>query len=300
MVTIGGGALLDVAPPKARRSPALVARLRVLETGSPEAVVEEHLRQLGAAGARLPELRARTPLGPEALRAALATVAAEGRVFVADRETYVHAQAVERLRAEARAALAAYHAREPLRPGMSKEELRTRLGGVDERVFLAFLERFAQAGDLVVDRDKVRLGHHQVRLDPRQQEAVGRLEEEFRQAGTTPPTLDEAFARLGLERPDDQALAQVLVDERRLVRVREGLYFHAETLAGIQARVVEFLQGHEAISPPELKDLLGVTRKYAIPLLEYLDALRVTVRVGDRRILRETPGRGAPPPPALD
>jgi selenocysteine-specific elongation factor len=286
MVTIGGGELLDVAPPKARRHPAVVARLRVLDGGSPAAVVEEHLRRVGAGGARLTELRARLAVGPAALRGLLAELTASGRVLLIDREWYAHGDAAERLREEAAQALTAFHAREPLRPGMSKEELRTRLG-VEERVFVHFLERLVAAGAVEVERDKVRRAGHAVRLDPRQQAALERLEAEFRGAGVAPPTFDEAFARLGWTRAEEQALAQVLIDDRRLVRVREGLYFHAEPLREIQARVTAFLRERREISPQDIKDLLGVSRKYAIPLLEYLDAQRVTVRMGDRRVLRE-------------
>ena len=286
MVTIGGGELLDVAPPKARRHPAVVARLRVLDGGSPAAVVEEHLRRVGASGVRLTELRARLALGPAALRGLLAELTASGRALLIDREWYVHADAAERLREEAAQALTAFHAREPLRPGMSKEELRTRLG-VEERVFVHLLERLVAAGAVEVERDKVRRAGHAVRLDPRQQAALERLEAEFRAAGVAPPTFDEAFARLGWTRAEEQALAQVLIDDRRLVRVREGLYFHAEPLREIQARVTAFLRERREISPQDIKDLLGVSRKYAIPLLEYLDAQRVTVRMGDRRVLRE-------------
>jgi selenocysteine-specific elongation factor len=172
---------------------------------------------------------------------------------------------------------------------MSKEELRTRLGGVEERVFLHLLDRVAAAGAIAVERDKVRLASHQVRLDPRQQATVDRLETEFRQAGVAPPTLEEAFAKLQITRSDDQALAQVLLEGRRLVRVREGLYFHAEPLREAQTRVIAFLRERREITPQDMKELLGISRKYAIPLLEYLDAQRVTVRVGDRRVLREGP-----------
>jgi selenocysteine-specific elongation factor len=287
MITIGGGTVLDVAPPRARRGPERLARLAVLERGTPAAVLEEHLRQLGPGGARTPELRARTPFGPEALRVLLADLTARGRALLVDREWYVHRAAAERLEAEARAALREFHAREPLRPGMSKEELRTRLGGLEERVFLHLLDRFVTAGTLVVERDKVRLQDHAVRLDPRQQALVDRLEALFRNAGMAPPTLDEAFATLQVTRPEDQALAQVLLDRQRLVRVKEGLHFHPEPLADAQRRVLQFLREHEAITPQEMKDLFGITRKHAIPLLEYLDAQRLTVRVGDRRVLRE-------------
>jgi selenocysteine-specific elongation factor len=212
---------------------------------------------------------------------------ARQRVFVVDREWYVHTETVERLRREAETALAAFHAREPLKPGMSKEELRTRLGGLEERVFLALLERLAAAGVLVVDKDKVHSAAHAVRLTPAQQAASDRIEAEFREAGVAPPSLDEVFAKLGLSGPSAQAMAQLLVDDRRLVRIREGLYFHAEALQEAVGRVVAFLQARQAITPQEIKDLLGISRKYAIPLLEWLDSQRLTVRLGDKRVLRE-------------
>jgi selenocysteine-specific elongation factor len=290
MVTIGGGELLDVAPSKARRSVGLVERLRALETGAPAAVLEAHVQRVGGGGVRTAELRARTPFGPEALRGHLQDLVARGRVLVVDREWYVHTETAERLAREASEVLATFHAREPLKPGMSKEELRTRLGGLDERVFLALLDRFAAAGILVVDKDKVRGATHAVRLTPAQQAASDRLEEEFRAAGVAPPTLEEAFAKLGLTGSSAQAMAQLLVDGRRLVRIREGLYFHTDPLQAAVDRVLRFLRERQAITPQEIKDLLGISRKYAIPLLEWLDAQRLTVRVGDRRVLRE----GAP------
>jgi selenocysteine-specific elongation factor len=290
MVTIGGGEILDVAPSKARRSAALAARLRGLETSPPAAVLEAHIQRVGGGGVRTAELRARTSFGPEALRGYLQDLVARERVFVVDREWYVHRDTSERLSRDAAAALAAFHAREPLKPGMSKEELRTRLGSLEERVFLALLERFAAAGVLVVDKDKVRGAAHAVRLTPAQQAASDRLEAEFRTAGVAPPTLEEAFAKLGLAGSSAQAMAQLLVDGHRLVRIREGLYFHTEPLQAAVERVLTFLREHRAITPQEIKDLLGISRKYAIPLLEWLDAQRLTVRVGDKRVLRD----GAP------
>jgi selenocysteine-specific elongation factor len=247
------------------------------------------VRRVGGGGVRTAELRARTSFGPEALRGCLQDLVARGRVFVVDREWYVHAESADQLRREAETELATFHAREPLKPGMSKEELRTRLGSLEERVFLALLERFAAAGVLVVDRDKVRSAGHAIRLTPEQQAASDRIEAEFRGAGVAPPTPEEAFSRLGLTGSSPQALTQLLVEGRRLVRIREGLYFHAEPLQEAVGRVVAFIRTHQAITPQEIKDLLGISRKYAIPLLEWLDSQRVTVRVGDKRILRDGP-----------
>jgi selenocysteine-specific elongation factor len=293
MVTIGGGELLDVAPAKSRRSPALAARLHTLETSAPAAVLEAHVERVGGGGARVAELRARTSFGPAALRELLEDLVSRGRVLLVDREWYVHVETAERIRQEAATALAAFHDREPLKAGMSKEELRTRLGGLEERVFLALLERYAGASVLVVDKDKVRLAGHAVRLSPVQQAASDRIEAEFRAAGVAPPTLDETFAKLGLSGPSTQAIAQLLVEGRRLVRIREGLYFHAEPLQAAVQQVLGFLRERQAITPQEIKDLLGISRKYAIPLLEWLDSQRLTVRVGDKRVLRRegaTPG----------
>jgi selenocysteine-specific elongation factor len=293
MVTIGGGELLDVVPDKARRSAARVARLRTLEASPPPDVLEAHIQRVGGGGARVAALRARTSFGPAALRTLLQELVAQERVLVVDREWYVHSETAERIRREAEAALAAFHAREPLKAGMSKEELRTRLGGLEERVFLALLERFAGAGVLVVDKDKVRQEGHAVRLTPTQQGMSDRIEAEFRAAGVAPPSLDEAFAKLGLDGPSAQAITQLLVDGRRLVRIREGLYFHAEPLQAAVARVLDFLRQRQAITPQDIKDLLGISRKYAIPLLEWLDTQRLTIRVGDKRVLREGAPSGA-------
>ena len=287
MVTIGGGELLDVAPTKSRRSASLASRLRVLQSSEPVTILEAHIERVGGGGARPAELRARTAFGPEALRRLLQDLVARERVLVVDREWYVHVDTADRVRREAEAVLSAFHAREPLKAGISKEELRTRLGGLEERVFLALLERFAAAGVLVVDKDKVRLSGHVIRLTEAQQAASDRIEAEFRGAGVAPPTLDEVFAKLGLAGPTGQAMAQLLVEGRRLVRIREGLYFHAEPLQAAVVQVKAFLQSHAAITPQEIKDLLGISRKYAIPLLEWLDSQRLTVRVGDKRVLRE-------------
>ena len=205
MVTIGGGELLDVAPPKARRSPALAARLRILENGRPRPRSSRRTSSVRrAAGARTAELRARTPSAPKLSGASPGAPRAGARLRRRPRVVRPR-RSGGALREEAIAALAAFHAREPLKPGMSKEELRTRLGSLEERVFLALLERFAAAGVLVVDEDKVRGAGHAVRLTPTSRRASDRIEAEFREAGVAPPTLDEAFAKLGLTGSSAQA-----------------------------------------------------------------------------------------------
>jgi selenocysteine-specific elongation factor len=293
MVTIGGGTLLDIAPPRfKRKAPALVAHLTLLRDGAPDAVVEEHVRHAGAGGVRVAPLSARVPFGPDRLRAALEALQAAGRVAAVDRDWFVHPESVARLRGLVLAGLEQFHRSFPLRPGMSREELRGRAGAAEERVFGYLLDTLAAEGIVRTDRDKVRLAAHAVRLSAEQQKVVDRVEHEFLTAAAAPPSPEEALGRAGLAGDEEHELFQMLVDSRRLVRVKDSLYFHATALEAIQDKLVTMLRERKEIGPADIKDLLGISRKYAIPLLEFFDARRVTARVGERRVLRAAGGGG--------
>jgi len=287
VLTIGGGTLLDVDPPRfKRKAPALVAHLSLLQTGSPEAVLEEHVRHVGSAGVRLATLAGRVPFGPERLRGLLDRLQQAGRVVAVDRDWFIHPDSFARLRTLVVEALTTFHRTSPLKPGMSREELRGRAGGADERVFAFLLSSLGAGGSVKTDRDKVRLASHEVRLSPEQQRVVDRLEEDFLRAEAAPPSAEEALGRAGLAGDDEHELFQVLVQAGKLVRVKESLFFHARALDAIQTKLVALLRERKEIGPGDIKDLLGISRKYAIPLLEFFDQRRVTARVGERRILR--------------
>jgi len=287
VLTIGGGTLLDVDPPRfKRKAPALVAHLSLLQTGSPEAVLEEHVRHVGSAGVRLATLAGRVPFGPERLRGLLDRLRQAGRVVAVDRDWFIHPDSFARLRTLVVEALTTFHRTSPLKPGMSREELRGRAGGADERVFAFLLSSLGAGGSVKTDRDKVRLASHEVRLSPEQQRVVDRLEEDFLRAEAAPPSAEEALGRAGLAGDDEHELFQVLVQAGKLVRVKESLFFHARALDAIQTKLVALLRERKEIGPGDIKDLLGISRKYAIPLLEFFDQRRVTARVGERRILR--------------
>jgi selenocysteine-specific elongation factor len=287
IVTIGGGTLLDIAPLRLRRrAPALVARLTLLQEGAPEAVLEEHVRQTGTDGVRFGALTGRVPFGPARVRDLLESLRADGRVVVLDRDWFVHRDGLARIRDLAVTALEEFHRVNPLRGGMSREELRGRAGAPDERVFAHLLTSLNDEGIVRAERDKVRLASHEVRLSPDQRRLVDHLEENFLSAGAAPPSPEEALTRAGLSGNEEHALFQLLVEERKLVRVKESLFFHAGALDKIQDKLVALLRERKEIGPGDIKDLLGISRKYAIPLLEYFDARRVTARVGERRVLR--------------
>jgi selenocysteine-specific elongation factor len=288
IVTIGGGTLLDVAPPRfKRKAPALLAHLTLLETGSADDILEEHIRNTGTTGARVAELSGRVPFGPAELRERLASLETRGRLLAVDRTWYLHPDSARRVRTAVLDALEEFHRQQPLRPGMSREELRGRAGAVDDRLFTYLLAAMESEGLVRAERDKVRLATYELRLSAEQQQILDQVEAEFRRADAAPPSADEALGHAGIAGGDDEhELFQLLLESKKLVRVKEALFFHAESLASIQERLIDLLRERKEIGPGDIKDLLGISRKYAIPLLEYFDSRGVTRRVGERRVLR--------------
>ena len=287
IVTIGGGTLLDIDPPRLRlKAPARLAHIRTLAEGTPEEVVEEHVRHVGMSGVRLAALSGRVPYGPQRLRGLLDALQTSGRVVAVERDWFLHADSQSRLRGLVLAALEKYHLANPLRPGMPREELRGRAGGADERVFAHLMTALDAEASVKAERDKVRLASHEVRLSAEQQRIVDQVEHDFMNAEAAPPSPQEALAHAGVTGDEEHELFQVLLEARKLVRVKESLFFHTRALDAIQDKVVALLRERKEIGPGDIKDLLGISRKYAIPLLEHMDARRVTTRVGERRVLR--------------
>jgi selenocysteine-specific elongation factor len=287
--TIGGGMLLDAQAVKHRRGDAsLAAHFRLLAEGSPEEIFAHHLKQATHQGLRLADFLPRTELSESRLRQVATTLqrAAQVRAVSADMGWYLHTEALDTLTRELRRYLEAYHRQNPLKPNISIEELRAKVRGLGERICLMALDELRQQGAVVVERDRVRLATHQVALDDTRERLLNELEAAFLAAGYQPPRVEELFAKLNIGKGHDKALLQVLLDQGRAVRLKENVVFHPANLAKAESLLVQYLRDHHEITPIEFKDLLGVSRKYAIPLLEYFDGQKITMRVGDKRILR--------------
>jgi selenocysteine-specific elongation factor len=185
------------------------------------------------------------------------------------------------------AAVALFHRDHPLAAGIGREELRGRLPPVtDPRLFQRLLAQAAEKGDLVVEGDHVREKAHHAASGA----AGGALKEKLAGVlaggGLTPPWLAELPAAAAASAADVQAVLKLLVAEGRAVRVSAELYFDAAAIAGLRERLVAFLRERKGISTQEFKDLVGATRKHVIPLAEFFDREKVTLRVGEKRVLR--------------
>jgi selenocysteine-specific elongation factor len=292
-VTLGGGEMVDTRPAKHRQfSGDAVEKLEVLAGADASRSIPLLVRAAGLAGTGEPELARRLNLERREIARQVAALLKAGQLFLVPGvpPLYVHADTAQAFDEQSLALLADYHRQNPLKPGLLKEELRSKFPAASARLFLALLDRLQKRGKIAVEQEVVRLAGHRVQLRVDQEEVKGRVEELFRKAGLQTPSLELAAQELRLEPKALREAIGLLVAEKRLFKISEELLMHGENLAAIRERVTEFLRQNGKLTVTDFKDLTGVSRKYSVPLLEHFDRNGVTIRVGDHRVLRKSAG----------
>ncbi len=288
--TIGGGDIIDPHPKRRHRrgDPAVIARLETLARGTPGERLVQALDSLGPAALR--EGLERAGLTGASALEATAEAKAAGLLVELDGDQLLAARAVwGRLEAALEAALSAYHAAHPLRAGMPREELKSRLTQAADPAWRArltpklFNDILAQAtrGGLVGAAGAwVRLGRHVVTLTPAQQQLVTVLLAELRQDPYNTPSVKDVGVRTGEE------LLSALLEQGQLVAVSADVLFDVKTYAGMVERIRAHLADGGSLTVAEVRDMFVTSRKYALALMEHLDAQGVTRRMGDARVLK--------------
>jgi selenocysteine-specific elongation factor len=288
VVTIGGGAVIDPGARRYRRGDAFLAPfLETLERGSREEV-------LTALSKRLPqpllmnEIIGRTGWTEAQIRATTRQLAAEKQIRILIEEPLKVAafEWVESCSAAIHKSVEDYHRANPLVPGIQKQDLRGRMGEPDADVFRTALDDAVKKGTITVSGDLVQRAGRQIALTQEELRAKEIIEREFERAGLTVPSFSAVLQKVGIEAGRAQKILQMLLRERILIKVAEDLVFHRKALERLRALLGDYKeQKGSRLAVPEFKELTGVTRKYAIPLLEYLDRQHVTRRVGDGRVI---------------
>jgi selenocysteine-specific elongation factor len=267
VVTIGGGTVLDIAAPPKMRRVQLDQRLSKLEAGS----AKERVALLVAEskyGMSVDDLVARTGLRASEIGDAPDSWLVDP-AWVTLRATHF------------REILKDFHRKNPLQPGLAKEELRSReLPGAPAFLLETVL---AQAKDIVSEGEIVRLASHRVALKQDEEAAVEKIEALFKEGALAVPATSEVLSKSGVEPARARSLLQILLKNRKLVRVGDDLIYHASAIESLRGMLASRKGTRFSVS--EFKDWTGVSRKYAIPLLEFLDRERVTRREGDSRIV---------------
>ncbi len=283
VITIGGGVVLDAMPLPKTRGASLPSQLAVLAGGGEAAVMQLRIARRAEQGLTLQQAVAETGWQPEKVEKAVAAAVRSGEL-VRIGPLFLARDALHHMQQKTMALLEEFHRRNPLVRGMSKEELREQLH-VSVEPFSALLDALSRQKKIETEGEQVRLAGRGIVLKDEEAESQRLIEQAFASAGLKVPALKDVLAGLKVDRARAQKIVTLLLRDKVLVKVSEDLVFHRTALEGLRRQMAEYKTKSPRIDVGGFKELTGITRKYAIPLLEYLDRERVTRRVGDERVI---------------
>jgi selenocysteine-specific elongation factor len=281
LVTIGGGVVLDATP--LPRQPAHEAFLKIMSSGDAQMNLRTRIARRHHDGLSLSQLIAETGWTRQTIEAHLAQPVREGRVLRVG-DLLVDAPAIEGLKLFIGSAVADFHQANRLVSGIGKEELRKQVQA-STTIFAAVVEMLVREKKLELTGDLVHLPGRGVVMKDEEAESKQIIETAFASAGLKVPALKDVLAGLKVDKTRAQKIVTLLLREKVLIKVSEDLVFHHGALDDLRQRMAAEKVKSPRIDVARFKDLTGVSRKYAIPLLEYLDREHVTRRMGDARII---------------
>lgn len=291
VTTIGGGIVVDpLAQKHKRRSDAVLHELSLLHEGSNIEAALTIIERNGLKGITFPQLVIRTGISGASLEPLIAALTEKGQIVTIDgddpriisQSVYVALQ--NRIVDETKQ----FHGRFPLKEGISKEELRNTIGNyVNQKLFNAAMRNLEKTGHILTERETVRLPVHRVDLSHELEELRSAILRIYFDAGLATPTIREVTERYADKKSSLNKIFSVLLQEGMLIKITEDIYLHKEVLAKLRESYKSLLLKDGRATPASFKELTGLSRKYIIPLMEYFDRDRLTIRTGDQRILRE-------------
>jgi selenocysteine-specific elongation factor len=289
--TVGGGEILDPAAVKQKKEKERFAvEMEGLRTGTDTERTAVILGRMGVGGITPARLAVRTGIPQGDLTRTLKDMADKKTIITIDKEEMriVPYAAYQGLKEELLREIDLYHQRFPLKEGVPKEELRTTAGNeIESKLFNMALKELENEKKIHADREHVRLAAHRVDLKGNLGDLGSRIEKIYRDAQLAPPSVKEVLETLGGKKAEILSVLTVLLNEGVLVKVTEELHFHSEPMNKLREDYTAALAKDGKATPATFKDLTGLSRKYIIPLMEYFDATKLTIRVGDHRTLRE-------------
>jgi selenocysteine-specific elongation factor len=291
VTTIGGGMIVDPLPMKhKRKSDRVNHEIDLLHDGTDTERAAIIIERSGIEGIGMSELEMRTGIHESILEDILGTLSSIKQVVVvdADESRIVASSVYQNLQDRIILEMRAYHERYPLKEGISKEELRGTAGQfAGQRLFNMAVRELEKRGEVVAERENIRLSAHRVNLKGELEDLRSKIAETYMDAGLTPPTIKELMEKFADQRSLAESVINVMLKDGSLIKINEDLYFHREVLARLREDYKARLVRDGKATPASMKELTGLSRKFIIPLMEYFDATKLTIRAGDHRILRE-------------
>jgi len=289
--TIGGGRILDPLAKKfKRRTDSAGDQLDALSSGDTKEKTKIILERAGFDGISGRHLSVRTGVSLQKQSKILEEMFSKKEALLLDRDELkvVSSSSYKTLQNTIVNKIANYHKRFPLREGYPKEELRITAGGyIDSKLFNRAIRDLEREGMLVVEKENVRQPDHRVNLQGELEDLRDNIGGIYHKAHLTPPSTKEIMKQFSDKKKETMNVLTVMLTEGILIKINEDMYFHRDALNTLKNDYREFLVKHEKATPATFRDLTGLSRKYAIPLMEYFDKTKLTIRVEDHRILRE-------------
>ena len=293
VTTIGGGRILDPLPGKhKRKNEKILGGMHTLKDGSVSDKIAVVLERAGYEGVRIRDLAFRLGIHAKKIREALEKMFSNRQaILLAGDDAAVLSPILHtRLEETLLNGLAAYHKNNPLKAGISKEELKSALPpAVSTRLFNMVIAALVKKETIAGDKDSVRLASHRVKLAGDEDDLRRSIASVYDRAGLTPPSLGEVYEKFGHNKTMAQNIVQLMIKDGELVKINEDLCFTRPVMEKLREDYKARLIKDGKATPATFKDLTGLSRKYIIPLMEYFDSTKLTVRVEDHRILREKP-----------
>ncbi len=287
-VTIGGGIVLDPFPPaRRRRSDEALTLLSSLDAAEHQKTCSLIVAQALLSGVAFDEIVLRSGIPRKQAEAALQALLASGAIIQMVREPriFLSKAAMTALKQLLLDELAAYLAANPLKEGISKEELKTRIPRrSDQRFFAPLMAELEKEKQLLVERELVRPAES--KATPKTSALGQKLAGLLAERGLEPPGIKELAEALRSTEKEVRDHLALLVRDGSVVRVSSEIFYAASVVQRLEEQLVAYLKDKGEIIPAAFRDLTGLSRKYMIPLLEYFDGRKLTIRVGDKRVLR--------------
>jgi selenocysteine-specific elongation factor len=287
--TIGGGVILDGHPEKHKRhSPSVIADLSLLKDGTIEQALSQHIHHSGMGGITLEQLLNRVEMPPSEIQMSIRKMSEKGDLLLVDPEKLkvVEQGQYHRLKEMTLTQLGEFHQRSPMKSGLAKEELRTKLPPeVDVKLFQILINDLIQSKKVVLEKDKLRLPSHQISTVD-EKGLINRVETAVLKGGLQPPSPKELSEEWAEDEEEVRAMFEHLVHKGVLIKIKSEIYFHRGPFENLKGELITYLRSHQEITTSQFKEITKVSRKYAIPLIEYLDQIKLTIRLGEKRVLR--------------
>ncbi|MGA1823630.1 MAG: selenocysteine-specific translation elongation factor [bacterium] len=291
IILIGGGYILENLAKKSKgtKVESLMQALSILDKGTDKDRIEYYIKQSQEKCIDLKNLIIRNNLTKLEIIDTLNRLQEEKRIIFIDNDIYkvIHSDIYEKLNKGLCAILTTYHQQFPLSAGIPRNELKEKLSpGLDSKLYARIVDDLTKSEKISIEKEHIKIKGYTISLSANEESLYQSILKIYQDSSINPPKLEEICDRINISQTKAETIIQLLIDRGEVIRVNEDFLFHRTAISKIKKELLSFFQQTKDITIGRFKDLFGISRKYAIPLLEFMDTEGITLRVGDKRVLK--------------